>query len=59
VSIDEWFAECGRALNGSGNNPQSPWPEATPQRLAECDPSMYEYMSTLIAQPPARESVAA
>ena len=50
--IDEYVAESGRALHGNGNDPCSPWPRATPRRLQERDPAMYDYLRGLFAQPP-------
>lgn len=45
-SIDEYFAECIRAYVDA-NDDDSPWPRATPQRLAAIDPPMYTYLSDL------------
>jgi hypothetical protein len=51
--VDEYVAECGRALHGAGNDARSPWPLATPERLKTLDPAMYEYLTALFAEPPA------
>lgn len=45
-SIDEYFAESVRAYVDA-NDDASPWPRATPQRLAAIDPAMYAYISEL------------
>ena len=56
--LDEYFAECGRALHGSGNDMLSPWPPATPERLERCDPAMYAYFKGLLFEPPVVEIAA-
>ena len=38
--LDEYMAEGLRAYAGGLNDPRSPWPEATPQRLRACDPAL-------------------
>ncbi len=57
-SVDEYFAECGRALHPNGNDPGSPWPDATPARLREIDPEMYEYLAGMFVEFPGRAQAA-
>jgi hypothetical protein len=56
--VDEYFAECGRALHPNGNDPLSPWPDATPARLQQIDPAMYDYVTGLFAEYPAQVQAA-
>jgi len=44
--IDEYFAESLRAYVGV-NDPASPWPRATRERLRRIDPAMYEYVDEI------------
>jgi hypothetical protein len=46
TGIDEYFAESLRAYVGV-NDPASPWPRATPQRLHRLDPSMFDYVDEI------------
>jgi hypothetical protein len=46
TGIDEYFAESLRAYVGV-NDPASPWPRATRERLRRIDPAMYEYVDEL------------
>jgi hypothetical protein len=48
TGIDEYFAESLRAYVGV-NDPSSPWPRATRERLRRIDPSMFEYVQALFA----------
>jgi len=43
TGLDEYFAEALRAYVGA-NDPASPWPRATRERLRRIDPAMYEYV---------------
>jgi hypothetical protein len=52
--IDEYMAECGRALHRLGNDPRSSCPRATPERFQDREPEMYAYLRALFAEyPPA------
>ena len=44
--LDEYFAECLRAWV-EANDPRSPWPRATRDRLRELDPAMCSILATL------------
>jgi len=46
TGIDEYFAESLRAYVGA-NDPSSPWPRATRERLRRIDPKMFEYVHAL------------
>jgi hypothetical protein len=46
TGIDEYFAESLRAYVGV-NDPSSPWPRATRERLRRIDPKMFEYVRAL------------
>jgi hypothetical protein len=46
TGIDEYFAESLRAYVGV-NDPSSPWPRATRERLRRIDPKMFEYVHAL------------
>jgi len=46
TGLDEYFAESLRAYVGV-NDPASPWPRATRERLRRIDPAMYEYVDEL------------
>jgi hypothetical protein len=46
TGIDEYFAESLRAYVGV-NDPSSPWPRATRERLRRIDPAMFEYVEDL------------
>ena len=46
TSIDEYFAESLRAFVGV-NDPASPWPRATRERLRRIDPAMYAYIEDI------------
>jgi hypothetical protein len=46
TGIDEYFAESLRAFVGV-NDPSSPWPRATRERLRRIDPNMFEYVHRL------------
>jgi hypothetical protein len=46
TSLDEYFAESLRAYV-EVNDPHSPWPKATRERLARIDPQMHGYISDL------------
>ncbi|MEO6834336.1 MAG: hypothetical protein ABI231_00280 [Candidatus Tumulicola sp.] len=48
TGIDEYFAESLRAFVGV-NDPASPWPRATRDRLRRIDPNMFEYVRGLFA----------
>jgi hypothetical protein len=48
TGIDEYFAESLRAYVGV-NDPASPWPRATRERLRRIDPHMCEYVASLFA----------
>jgi hypothetical protein len=43
TGLDEYFAESLRAYV-EANDPASPWPRATRERLRRIDPAMYEYV---------------
>lgn len=45
--IDEYFAEAIRAHVGA-NDPASPWPQATPQRLRAVDPEIARIVTRLL-----------
>ncbi len=49
TGIDEYFAESLRAYVGV-NDPSSPWPRATRERLRRIDPKMFEYVQTLFVR---------
>jgi hypothetical protein len=46
TGTDEYFAESLRAFVGV-NDPASPWPRATRERLRRIDPNMFEYVRAL------------
>jgi hypothetical protein len=46
TGIDEYFAECMRAYVGI-NDPASPWPRATRERLRRIDPKMHDYVELI------------
>jgi hypothetical protein len=46
TGLDEYFAESLRAFVGV-NDPASPWPRATRERLRRIDPAMCEYVDEL------------
>ncbi len=46
TGIDEYFAESMRAYVGI-NDPASPWPRATRERLRRIDPAMCEYVDEI------------
>lgn len=48
TGLDEYFAECIRAFVGV-NDPQSPWPNATRERLRCVDPPIAAYIEALFA----------
>lgn len=48
TGIDEYFAESLRAFVGV-NDPGSPWPRATRERLRRIDPKMFECVATIFA----------
>jgi hypothetical protein len=48
TGLDEYFAESLRAYVGV-NDPASPWPNATRERLRRVDPNMFDYVATLFA----------
>jgi len=48
TGLDEYFAEALRAYVGA-NDPASPWPRATRERLRRIDAAMYEYVDRLFA----------
>ncbi len=45
--LDEYFAECVRAYADVLNDPHSPWPRATRERLLACDPAMHVIVADL------------
>ncbi len=47
--LDEYFAECVRAYADLLNDPQSPWPRATRERLRACDPAMHAIVAEIFA----------
>ncbi len=47
--LDEYFAECVRAYADVLNDPQSPWPRATRERLRACDPAMHAIVAEIFA----------
>jgi hypothetical protein len=47
-ALDEYFAECLRAWV-EANDPHSPWPRATRERLREIDPAMAAILESLFA----------
>jgi hypothetical protein len=49
TGLDEYFAESLRAYV-EANDPASPWPRATRERLRRIDPAMFEYVETLFAR---------
>jgi hypothetical protein len=58
--LDEYFAECGRALHPGGNDPRSRWPPATAERLEAIDPEMHAYLQQLLREmPPSDVAIAA
>jgi hypothetical protein len=46
TGLDEYFAEALRAYV-EANDPASPWPRATRERLRRIDPAMFEYVEGL------------
>ena len=46
TGIDEYFAESVRAYVGI-NDPASPWPRATRERLWQIDPAMHDYVDAI------------
>jgi hypothetical protein len=46
TGIDEYFAESIRAYVGI-NDPSSPWPRATRERLRQIDPQMHAYVDAI------------
>ena len=46
TGLDEYFAESLRAFVGV-NDPASPWPRATRERLRRIDPAMFAYVDEL------------
>lgn len=46
TSLDEYFAECLRAYVDA-NDPISPWPRATRDRLRRVDSAMHDYVADL------------
>ena len=46
TGLDEYFAESLRAFVGV-NDPASPWPRATRERLRRIDPAMFAYIDDL------------
>ncbi|HZO92931.1 MAG TPA: hypothetical protein VFB22_04110 [Candidatus Baltobacteraceae bacterium] len=46
TGLDEYFAECLRAWVGA-NDPRSPWPRATRERLRAIDPAMSRIVESL------------
>lgn len=46
--LDEYFAEAGRAFVDGCNDPRSPWPAATRERLKALDPTMYAILEQLL-----------
>ncbi len=46
TGIDEYFAESVRAYVGI-NDPASPWPRATRERLRRIDPAMHDYVDVI------------
>ena len=46
--LDEYFAECVRAWV-EANDPRSPWPRATRQRLRSLDPAMAAVLESIFA----------
>ena len=49
TGLDEYFAESLRAYAGVFNDPISPWPAATPERLRACDPAMHAIVAEIFA----------
>jgi len=47
--LDEYFAECVRAYADVLNDPHSPWPRATRERLHTCDPAMHVIVAEVFA----------
>jgi len=47
--LDEYFAECVRAYADVLNDPHSPWPRATRERLYACDPAMHAIVAEIFA----------
>jgi hypothetical protein len=47
--LDEYFAECVRAYADVLNDPHSPWPRATRERLRSCDPAMHAIVAEIFA----------
>ncbi len=47
--LDEYFAECVRAYADVLNDPDSPWPRATRERLRSCDPAMHAIVAEIFA----------
>jgi hypothetical protein len=46
TGLDEYFAESLRAFVGV-NDPASPWPRATRERLRRIDPGMFDYVDCI------------
>ncbi len=49
TGLDEYFAECVRAYADVLNDPHSPWPRATRERLRSCDPAMHAIVAEIFA----------
>jgi len=47
--LNEYFAECVRAYADVLNDPHSPWPRATRERLHVCDPAMHAIVAEIFA----------
>jgi hypothetical protein len=45
--LDEYFAESVRAYADVLNDPHSPWPRATRERLLGCDPAMHAIVAEI------------
>ncbi len=49
TGLDEYFAECVRSYADVLNDPHSPWPPATRERLRNCDPMMHAIVAEVFA----------
>jgi len=47
AGLDEYFAECVRSYADVLNDPHSPWPRATRERLRGCDPAMHAIVAAV------------